>query len=65
MAITLSAGCGPHIGGYSKYEIADEMARQHGIERAEQWLTGEYGAEEARRWREQYERSMKRKVKQD
>jgi len=32
MAIMLSAGCSPHIGGYSEYEIADTMARQYSVE---------------------------------
>ena len=58
IVISLAGGCGPHIGGYSKYEIADEIAREQGVERAEQWLTKEYGAEEARRWRKQYESRM-------
>jgi hypothetical protein len=59
MAALLSSGCGPHIGDYSKEEIADEIAREYGVERAEKWLTEEYDAEAARRWREKYDKRTK------
>ena len=51
-----SASCEGRIGWYSSHEIADEIAKEHGVEAAERWLTEEYGAEEARRWRQARDR---------
>jgi hypothetical protein len=55
MIVSASCARGTRIHWYSPDEIADEIAKQYSVERAEEWLTEEYGPDEARRWRKEYD----------
>lgn len=59
VAFMFMAGCGPHIGWYSNYEIADGIAKEQGPDKAEEWLAKVMGPEKARGWRERYDRTVK------